>query len=378
MRLSCLQENLRRGLATVGRAAAHKSTLPVLSHVLLASDAGRLKLAATNLDIGILTWIGAKIAAEGAVTVPARLLTDVVAGLPNAVIDLALNDASQTLHLHCGDFKVAIKGIEADEFPTIPPMPLNATTITLPAPALREVIEQVTFAAATDDTRPALTGVAFHLNGQIATLTASDGFRLAQRTLALPQPVASPIDMLIPARALAEVARSIDDSPGDIQIVVTSSGGQIVFRTEQTEVVSRLIAGKYPDVQRIIPRSYQTRAVLDRLQLAQAIKLAAHFASAATNVVKLNIEAGNDQTSGRLTISATAAEVGENQTVREGAVSGESGQILLNVGYVADVLHAISTPQLALELQHAQSPAVFKPVGAADNYVCVIMPMHAR
>jgi DNA polymerase-3 subunit beta len=377
MRLSCLQENLRRGLASVGRAAARKSTLPVLSHVLLASDAGRLKLAATNLEIGILTWIGAKVAAEGAITVPARLLNDVVTSLPNDIIDLSLDSAGQTLQLRCGDFAVAIKGIEADEFPIIPTISAGESSVTLPARSLREVIEQVVFAAATDDTRPLLTGVAFQFDAHEATLIASDGFRLARRSLPLPQPVATPIDVLVPARALAEVARNIGDSTGEVRIVVTASGGQIVFRAEQTEVVSRLIAGQYPNVERIIPHSYRTRAVLDRLQLTQAIKLASYFASAATNVVKVHIDAESEQTPGRLTISAAAAEVGANQTVREGIVSGEGGQILLNVGYIADVLHAITTSHLALELQNAQSPAVFKPIGA-DDYVCVIMPMHVR
>jgi DNA polymerase-3 subunit beta len=348
-----------------------------LSHILVATDAGRLKLAATNLDMGILTWVGARVVAEGAITVPARLLNDVIAGLPNDIIDLSLDSASQTLHLRCGDFAVAIKGIEADEFPVIPTVSAGEPSVNLPAGSWREVIEQVVFAAATDDTRPLLTGVAFHLGACEATLTASDGFRLARRTLPLPQPVATPMDVLIPARALAEVARNIGDSTGQVQIAVATSGAQIAFRAEQTEVVSRLIAGQYPDVQQIIPGSYRTRAVLDRHQLTQAIRLAAYFAPAATDVVKVQIDAGSDQAPGRLTISATAAEIGENHTVREGIISGEGGQILLNVGYVADVLHAITTSHLALELQNAQSPAVFKPVGA-DDYVCVIMPMHMR
>jgi DNA polymerase III subunit beta len=377
MRLSCLQEHLRRGLASVSRAAATKSTLPVLSHILLASDAGHLKLAATNLEIGMLTWIGANITAEGGVAAPARLLNDIVAGLPNDVIDLALDSASQTLRLRCGDVTAAIKCIEAEEFPTIPTIATGAPTVALPAQALREVIEQVAFAAATDDTRPILTGVACRFGGQAITLTASDGFRLARRVLPLPSPVAAAIDVLVPARALAEVARSIGDSSGDTQIIITPSGGQIVFRTEQTELVSRLIDGTYPDVQRVIPQTYRTRAVMDRLQLAQAVKLAAYIAAAATNTVKVSIDAGSDQAPGRLTISATAAEVGENQTVREGMVSGEGGQILLNARYVADVLGAINTPQLALELQHAQSPAIFRPVGV-EEYVCAIMPMQVR
>jgi len=377
MQLSCLQENLRRGLASVGRAVATKSTLPILSHVLLATDAGRLKVAATNLELGMTTWIGAKITVEGAITVPARLLIDIVTSLPNQVIDLSLDYPSQTLHLHCADSTVALKGIEAEEFPTLPTIPHDATTAILPAKLLREVIEQVAFAAATDDTRPVLSGIALRMSGQRASLIASDGFRLAQRMLSLPQSITPPIDVIIPARALIELARNIGESTADVHVTITPTGGQITFQSNELELVSRLIEGKYPDVQRIIPQQFQTRAILDRQQIAQAMKLASYIATAATNVVTLRLEPGNDHETGKLTISASAAEVGENHTVREGMISGQAGQILLNVGYVVDALQAITTPQLALELQTVQSPAVFKPVGASD-YVCVIMPMHLR
>lgn len=377
MHLSCLQENLRRGLASVGRCIASKSTLPVLSHVLLATDAGRLKLAATNLELGITTWIGAKITTEGAITVPARLLIDIVNSLPNQVIDLSLDHSSQTLQLHCADSAIAIKGIEANEFPTIPTIPHDATTAIVPANLLCEMIDQVAFAAATDETRPVLTGVALHIAGEYMRLIASDGFRLAQRVLSLPQSMTSPIDAIIPARALIELARNMSESTADVHLSITSTGGQITFQTDELELVSRLIEGKYPDVQRIIPQQFQTRAVLDRQHVAQAIKLASYIATAATNVVKLQLAPGNEHSAGKLTITATAAEIGENQTVREGMISGAGGQILLNVGYVVDALQAIPTPQLALELQTVQSPAVFKPVGMND-YICVIMPMHLR
>jgi DNA polymerase-3 subunit beta len=377
MQLSCLQENLRRGLASVGRCVANKTTLPVLSHVLLATDAGRLKLAATNLEIGMTTWIGAKVMTDGAITVPARLLIDVVNNLPNQVIDLSLDHPSQTLHLHCADSVIALRGIEANEFPTIPTAPHDATTAVVPAKLLREVIDQVVFAAATDDTRPILTGVALQIAGERVSVIASDGFRLAQRVLFLPHSMTSPIDVIIPARAMIELARNISESTADVHLSITPTGGQITFQTDDLELVSRLIEGKYPDVQRIIPQQFQTRAVLDRHHVAQAIKLASYIATAATNVVKLHLEPGNEYAAGKLTITATAAEVGENQTVREGMIAGEGGQILLNVGYIVDALQAIPTPQLALELQTVQSPAVFKPVGMSD-YVCVIMPMHLR
>jgi DNA polymerase III subunit beta len=377
MHLSCLQENLRRGLARVGRSVASKSTLPVLSHVLLATDTGRLKLAATNLELGMTTWIGAKVTTEGAITVPARLLIDIINSLPNQVIDLSLDPIRQTLHLRCADAAIAIKGIEANEFPTIPAIQPDATTAIVPANLLREGIDQVAFAAAIDDTRPILTGVALHISGQHLSLISSDGFRLAQRTICLPQSIPSPINGIIPARALIELARNISESTADVQVSLTPTGGQITFQTDNFELVSRLIEGKYPDVHRIIPQQFQTRAVLDRQQIVQAMKLASYIATAATNVVTLRLEPGAEHTLGKLTITATAAEVGEHQAVHEGTIVGDGGQILLNIGYVVDALQAMTTPQLAVELQTGQNPAVFKPVGMSD-YVCVIMPMHVR
>src|SRR5690349_17410278 len=212
MKLSCLQENLKRGLAVVSHAVAGKSTLPVLSNILLATDDGRLKLAATNLELGITCWIGAKVDEEGAVTVPAKLLSDVVGGLPNDKVTLALDARSVTVNLTCARFANNIKGIEAEEFPVIPSITDREPTVTLPPDILRETIDQVAFAAASDDSRPVLAGVLVRLRGSEAIFAATDGYRLAKRTVALPEPVATPQEFIVPARALVELARILGDS----------------------------------------------------------------------------------------------------------------------------------------------------------------------
>lgn len=385
MKLSCLQENLKRGLATVGHAVAGKSTLPVLSNVLLASDGGRLKLAATNLDVGITCWLGARIEEEGAVTVPAKLLSDVIGGLPNDKVTLTLDPRTQTVRVDCARYTSNIKGIEAEEFPTIPTIRDREPTISLPPEVLRDAIDQVAFAAAADDTRPVLSGVLMRLRGNTLTLAAADGFRLATREITLPEPVDDPQDFIVPARALMELARIIGDVEGNVAITVTPSGGQVLFHTETTELVSRLIDGKFPDFERIIPSTYATRSVLDTPELAKAVKLAALFASASQNVVKVMLEPGDAAQGedgvalapGRLVISANAAEVGDNTGEMDGMVQGEGGQIALNVKYLADALAAIKTAQVAIEMQTAQNPGVFKPVGQ-EGYIHIIMPMTIR
>ena len=180
MKLSCLQDNLSKGLSVVSRAVASRSTLPVLSNVLLATDQGRLKIAATNLELAVTCWIGAKVETDGAITIPARILSDFVNSLPPERIDFDLNAKTQTVHLKCARYDANIKGIDAQEFPIIPSI-ADGKKIMLEPDMLREVIEQVTFAAATDESRPVLTGVVAKFEKDKVTFAAADGFRLSVR-----------------------------------------------------------------------------------------------------------------------------------------------------------------------------------------------------
>lgn len=377
MKLSCLQENLKKGLSIASHAVAGKSTLPVLSNVLLATDAGRLKIAATNLEIGLTCWIGGKIEEEGAITVPAKLLNDVIGGLPNDRVNLTLDSRTQTLHVTCARFEANIKGIEADEFPVIPTISERAPSASFPPAMLREAIEQIAFAAATDDTRPVLTGVLIRLRGNQVSFSAADGFRLAQRSMELPSAVQENVELIVPARALQELGRIIGDSDSDVELTVTPNGGQVLFHTNDIDLVSRLIDGKFPDIERVIPSQFMTRTIMETQDVSKAVKLASYFATASSNIVRLQMDSGGDLGPGKLTISANAAEVGDNTGAIDGMVHGEGGQIALNVRFLTEALNAIKTPQVAIETQTAQNPAVFRPVGA-DGYVHIVMPMTMR
>lgn len=377
MKLTCLQENLKRGLATVSHAVAGKSTLPVLANVLLATDGGRLKLAATNLEVGITHWIGAQVQEEGAITVPAKLLADVIGGLPNDRVTITLDARTQTIKVECGRFTSNIKGIEADEFPTIPTIADKQPAAVLQPDVLREAIGQVAFAAAADDTRPVLAGVLVRMRENRLFMAAADGFRAATRIVTLPEPVSQQAEFIVPARALEELARIAGEAQGTISITLAPGGSQVLFHTETTELVSRLIDGKFPDVERIIPQQYLTRTILDTAELAKAVKLASYFAAASQNVIKLTMEPGGELGPGKLVISANAAEVGDNTGEIDGMIHGEGGQIALNVKYLSELLSSVKSAQIALETQSAQSPGVFKPVGQ-DSYVHIIMPMSIR
>lgn len=370
MQLTVLQENLKRALAIVGRAVPHKSSLPILNNVLLSTEDGMLKLASTNLAIGITCLIGAEIKREGATTIPAKLLSDVVSSLPNAPIDLELLiDRAQTLSLTCARFETTIKGIEAEEYPAIPLVD-QAPAITLPGAMLKGAIEQVSIAAATDDNRPVLAGICLRTTESGIDLMAADGFRLAHCQIGLAGPFTTSIDLIIPAASLIELARIID-TDADVAISIAPNAGLVSFANGAVSLNSRLIEGKFPLVDPFVRAEYTTRVLISTQEFARAVKLASHFSAAAANIIRLK---ASDAT---LILTANAAEVGSNHSMINAVIDGDSNNIALNVNLLADALSTIDTPQVAIELVNEERPAVIRPVGQ-DGLTQVVMPMTVR
>ena len=373
MKVSCLQENLAKGLSIVGRAVATRSTLPVLSNVLLATDQSRLKLSATNLEMGVNCWIGAKVEEEGTTTIPARLLSDFVNSLPPEPITMELNVRSQTLSLHCARYEANIKGIDAQEFPLILTLSED-NTINLDVATLRHMIDLVAFSAATDESRPVLTGVLANLADSTLTMAAADGFRLSVARASLDQELSQPITVIIPARALQELARISAEEQEPIQMTISPNRNQVFFHMTDIDVVSQLVEGTFPDYEAIIPKASNTRTVINTTEFLKAVQIASFF-SRDSNIVKLLIEASNESSSGQVTISGTSAELGDNVSQLDAEVDGESTKIAFNAKYLTDVLGVIDAAQVSLETTGSSSPGVIKPVGAED-FVHVIMPMH--
>ncbi|HEY4689957.1 MAG TPA: DNA polymerase III subunit beta [Anaerolineae bacterium] len=374
MRVSCLQENLAKGLSIVGRAVAARSTLPVLGNILLATDNGRLKLAATNLEIGITCWIGAKVEEDGAITVPARTFVDLINALPPDRIDMEVSVRTQTLGLRSGRFETHIKGIDAQEFPLIPQIGEEGA-IQIAPDALRKMIDQVAFAAATDESRPILTGVLAKFQGNQLTFAAADGFRLSVRAGALLTSVDKPIEVIIPARALAELGRVSGEQEDPISILVTPQRSQVLFHLSNIELVSQLIDGKFPDYTAIMPKRYETRAVMDTAPLLKACKAASVFARENANIARVAVTPGGELAPGHVTVQATSAETGDNAGELDASVEGGPIEIAFNVKYMIDVLNVAGTPQVVLEMTTPSSPGLIRPVGD-DAFTHVIMPMH--
>ncbi len=374
MKVSCLQENSARGLSLVARAVATRSTLPVLGNVLLATDHGRLRLSATNLELGISCWIGAKVDDDGAITVPARTFVDLVNTLPNDTVSMDLTVRTLTLNVRCGAFNNDIKCIDAQDFPPFPSVEANSG-LTLNVEDLRQMIGQVVLAASTDDARPVLTGVLIEITGDTMTLAAADGFRLSVRSAQLGEKVSGTTKAIIPARALAELGRILSDGEETVTMTLPPNRGQVIFRSKNVELVSQLIDGTFPDYRSIIPTSYTTRSVMSTNALLKACKAADIFAREAAHSARLHISPGSQLEPGKVEITATAAETGSNETVVDATVDGGAIEIAFNVRFLVEVLNVIDTPNVALETSSTSSPGVIKPVGR-DDFLHVVMPMH--
>jgi DNA polymerase III subunit beta len=374
MNVSVMQENLARGLQTVSRAVSSRATLPVLANVLLKTENSGLKLTATNLEIGINCWVAGKVAEEGEITVPAKLLTDLVASLPNQRIDLVLSAKDRTLKLTCGNNRSSIKGIEADEFPVVAAIGDTPAT-SVDARVLREALGEVVFAAASDESRPILTGVLTKLNGDTMTLAAADNYRIAVRTLQLDRPVSPEVLIVVPGRSYAELMRVLPDAEAPIEITVTPNKSQVLFHIEGIDLVSRLIEGQFPNYEPVIPTSHSSRAVLDREAFLAGTRRASIFARDSANIVKIELggEESGDEAPG-VAITAHAADVGDNADTVEAAIEGSPTAIAFNARYLIDVLSNLGAEEAALELSGPLAPGVIRGIGK-DDYVHVIMPV---
>ncbi|MEO8354926.1 MAG: DNA polymerase III subunit beta [Chloroflexota bacterium] len=375
MKVTVLQENLARGLGIVAKAVSPRSTLPVLANVLIASDEGRLRLSATNLEMGITCWIPARIDEEGSTTVPARTFSDLVATLPGDQVLLKLDTATQTLNVRGGTSTNDIKCIDAQEFPPLP-VPDFDGAVQINVGDFREMIHQVAFAASSDEARPVLMGVLVQVDGDKLTMAAADGFRLSVRKAVLSTPSPAPVSAIVPSQALKELARVATDGDEPIYMVMPKGRGQVVFRVKDVEVVSQLIDGTFPDYQQIIPRSYKSRTLVSTASLLKACKQAEIFAREGSNVARFNIKsAQGDMQPSEVEISATSEETGKNETIVEATVDGGGLLIAFNVKFLREALEVIRTPNVALETSAANAPGVVKPVGD-DQFLHVIMPMH--
>lgn len=378
MKVSSLQDNLNKGLSIVQRAVPVRTTLPQASHVLLATDQGRLKLVATDLMIATTCWIGATVEEEGSITVPARLLTDFVSSLPNEKVDLSVGDRGRQLHISCARNEATMAGGAADDFPPVPSVE-DGLMLKLEPKHFKRAVSQVEFAAAADDTRPVLTGIHTLAEGEELTLAAADGFRLAVHKLPLKQEVPERVEVIIPARALREVIRLIGDDDEPLEMAFNAARSQVLFRMKSVELVATLIQGTFPNYSQLIPQSFATRATIVMKDFLQETRIAGIFARDGAGIVRIQLDPSeNGSGGGRLTISARAEEIGEHRGEIDVKMDGESAKIAFNSKYLQDVLSVLDAESVALETTSPSSPGVIRPLDTGDSYVHVVMPMFVQ
>lgn len=361
MQLKVTQENLAKALNYVARVANTRGTLPVLANVLLSVEDSRLKLAATNLDIAISSFVGAQVKEAGSLTVPARLLQDLVSGLPGGVIELEQDETR--LKINTGQYKSVINGVSAEEFPVMPAIE-KGNRWQIPAATLKEGLQQVVFAASNDESRPVLTGVLFQSVEKKLFAASTDSYRLAEKRLI---PIDQDIALLVPATALQDVLRIIGDHSGDVEVVCDEQ--QVLFQIGDVELVARLIEGKYPDYRRLIPDSFATTATLSRAELINITKVTSLFARESAGSIVLSV----DEASESIWIRAVASQLGENNATTNVKAVG-SGSITLNSRYLLDALQAMNGKEVTIGF-NGKVEAVLLTDPDKDDYAHIIMPL---
>lgn len=371
MKFTCNQKALDKALGTVGRAVSSRSNLPVLNNVLIATDGvGRLKLSATNLEIGITAGLLATVEEAGSITVPASLFSDLVRQSPDERISITLT--GDTVRYVCGSLDSTIKGISADEFPNVIDA-VEGESITLPAALLKTMIARTVFAAANDDSRPILTGALMALSSGELTMVATDGFRLSKNVAHLddfPEGLASRI--IVPARALNELSRVLGDVEA-VEIAITSIGHQAIFRADDVTIITQLIDGNFPDVGRLIPKDYGTLTTIDASVLQKAVKRCNIFVRDSANVVRLSIKAG-EEGRGVLAIAGDGGELGKHEEELSCLVDGESMEVAMNALYLMEALGQFDGA-VGIKGTSSVAPGLLEPANDS-GFQHVIMPMH--
>lgn len=372
------QQQLAHGVSVVSRAVTSRSTLPVLSNILVKTDEGRLRLSATNLELGISAWIGAKVSEEGGLTVPSRTFVDLVSNLPSEDVILSVDEHTQSLNVKCGTLNTEIKGISAEEFPPMP-TPDDDTAIPLNVENFKEMIQRVVFAASTEDTRPNLTGVHMSFQGDVLEMAATDGYRISISRAAIGHKPPQNLEALIPARALSELSRIAVNGDETLLMSFPAGRGQVIFHLKDAELVSQLIEGNFPNYTAIIPASFKTRTVLNTAQLLKACKQTEIIAREGSYIARLDIqpEAGSTSSGPQLEISANSEQTGSSEVIVDASVDGVPLLISFNIRYLREALEVIKTANVLLETNAANTPGMLRPVGD-DSFKHIIMPMNVN
>ena len=387
MKLVCSQTELNTALQLVSRAVASRPTHPVLANVLLTADAGtdRLSLTGFDLSLGIQTALTASVESSGAITLPARLLGEIVSRLSSdSPITLATDEAGEQVELKSSSGSYQMRGMSADDFPELP-LVESGKAVKVNAMALLKALRGTLFASSSDEAKQLLTGVHLHFDGKAMEAAATDGHRLAVLSLAdalaVETTVSSEMDdegenfsVTLPSRSLREVERLIAGWRGDDQVSLFCDKGQVVFLAADQVVTSRTLDGTYPNYRQLIPDGFARSFDVDRRAFIAALERIAVLADQHNNVVKVSI----DNTSELLQISADAQDVGSGSESLSAEFNGDAVQIAFNVRYVLDGLKVMDSDRIVLRCNAPTTPAIISPKDDDIGFTYLVMPVQIR
>ncbi len=364
MIFSIKQAELLPVLQSVARSCGVKAQLPVLGNILISAHDGQLKLSATNLEVGVVKSVTAEITEEGEVTVPSRTLVEIVSNLSGQQLEFTAS--ADQLKITTKGFSSQMNGIPASEFPVIPMAGTNE--VALDAQILVQSLPEVAFSSAVDEGRPVLTGILTEIKDKKLQLVATDGYRLAFKTVEVGESAA--FKALIPRKTLEEVVRLISESDHDqLKISTSENQNQMVFTIGETTLSSRLIDGQFPAWERIVPTEVKTTIHIDRTALLKAVKLSAVFARNEANVIRLQTQEG------KLVLNSEAKELGSQTNELDAKIDGQEMNIAFNAKFVQEALNGIPSAQVVFEFSGPLSAARIKPLGE-EQLSYIIMPIN--
>ena len=364
MKLECTRENLKKGLFVVSRVVGTGNPLQVLNNILVKTDQGRIKLSSTNLEIGVNTWVGGKVEEEGALTVPARIINEYINNLPTEKVILESQD-NNTLSLESENYHTSIKGLSHEEFPLIPQV-TEEPFAKIDGVELRAAFAETIWSSAANETQPEISGIFMAFEQSQLRIAATDRYRLAERTAVLKEPARGTKEVIIPSRTISEVYKILSVGKGEVEIYFSES--QVLFKFEETELISRLIDGQYPDYRQIIPKEFKTEVEVEKEEFIHALKAASLFVPDSNNVtVQVKPNQG-------ITVTASSMAAGENTTQVKAKVTGNENAAVFNYRYLLDCLNNLGEASVKFKMINDASPAAIVPIGR-DNYTYIVMPI---
>ncbi|EKD92657.1 MAG: hypothetical protein ACD_28C00372G0011 [uncultured bacterium] len=367
MKVRCRQKNLALALNLVNRAVSPNNTLPVLNNILIKAEGKHLYFSATNLEVAITYFIEAEVFNEGAVTIPAKLITSYISLLKDEDVDLKLEEGLN-LSIKTPLSNTKIKGIDSSEFPLIPELQ-KSEHFNIPVSVFAHSIQQTVFAASTNVARPILTGVLFRFKKEELVMVATDSYRLAEQKITIKKLEMEELNFIVPAKTIAELGKILS-SFEEATVECQFTKNQVLFSVENLKFISRLIEGVFPDYEKIIPQQSKTTVDIEIKDFILAVRKVSLFAEETNNNIKISVT-----NNGKLIVSTSETQIGEGTAEVDVAVEGENNQVALNAQYILDVLNHLEDDHIFLSIDNKISPVTIKPSKKEANYTHVIMPL---